>query len=115
VFGEELQQIQRDLGLSVTELEIVGDDTVTSTVENIARASAAQNRLPEGVSVEYSRRSRHPSADIGEGSIPHAQSGFDRIPGSTPRPRQLPRWSLILAGVGSLALIGAILVVTLGR
>jgi serine/threonine protein kinase len=115
VFGEELQQIQRDLGLSVTELEIVGDDTVTSTVENIARASAAQNRLPEGVSVAHARRLRRSSAEIGDGSIPHAQSGFDRIPGSTPRPRHLPRWSLILAGVGSLALIGAILVVTLGR
>jgi len=112
IFGEQLQQVQRDLSLPQTELVVIGDDTVAASVENIARTATPENRLPEAVSVAYDRRLRRTS-----GTVERAGShrGADGIPGSAPVAKRLPAWSIVLASIGVIALIGAIFVVALGR
>ena len=113
-FGEQLQDVQRELGLGVTSLEIVGEDSVSSTLHNMASVSSAQSRIPRQIEVGPSRRARETQPSRSS----HSRSS-DGIPGSQGKARALTSkvfWlTIVLASVGAAALVAAILIVTLGR
>lgn len=114
-FGEQLQQVQRELGLRVTDCEVLGEDTMTASVASISRTSSADSRLPEAISVSVERRPRRPTTSASDSASSLPVRRTDEVPGSEPRQKRLSTGAIILAGAGGVALIVAILVVTLGR
>lgn len=127
-FGEQLQAVQRELGFAVTELEILGEDSVRESVQNIAHSGSAQSRIPQHPTVGYERRSavRAQSERGALGSqrrrdtdAPDAAGLRDGIPQSQKPRSKTPRLNSALAiGLalsGAVALVVAVVLVTVGR
>ena len=98
----------------MTSLEIVGEDSVSSTLHSMAYVSSAQSRIPRQIEVGHTRRARQTQS-----SRPAHSRSSDGIPGTQGKSRAVTSkvfWlTVILASVGAVALVAAILIVTLGR
>lgn len=119
VFGQQLQQVQRDLGFSVTELEVLGVDSVSASIDSIARLAAPDDRFAPQISVDYDRRPRTNAqerrAASSDGARVRRSLSDDAIPGSSASRRRTLALSLSLAVAGVLALAAALAIVILGR
>lgn len=119
ILGQQLQQVQRDLGLSVTELEVLGQDSVTSSIDALSKSAANELRLPPQLSVETQpsarAEARQTRADSAEGTRGKRVVTDDAIPGLAKPQRVSPALGIALAAVGVVALIAAVLIVIVGR
>lgn len=119
ILGQQLQGIQRDLGLAITELEVIGDDSMSASIDTLARGEGRIGRLPEPSVVERTATVRQDArrARLTETSKtrPARQQGLDDVPGSERVPRLSARAATILAVSGVAALILAVAIVLLGR
>lgn len=109
ILGEQLQEVQRQLGLPVTELFISGDEGVDATLLNIARGSgdtvgAFEAAIPKQVAVAQTARVRRSESE------PAANGRRD-----SHRATLSSRTALVLALAGGAALLAAVLIVVLGR
>lgn len=104
VLGEQLQQVQRDLGLAVTPLEVIGDEGVGATVDAIARNVPGDDRLPAPVSVSYERR---PRVDMSQTSQRSPMRSVTGVPNTEPKRRRSPA-ALALILAGSVVIVGVV-------
>lgn len=114
-FGQQLQEVQQLLNLPVTELEILGADSLTGSVRSMAAFGGVANRMPRQVTVGHEPRSRRGAAGGSAVSAPSPGRDTDDIPNSASKPKMSPLLAFTLAGVGVVALVAAVLIVTLGR
>lgn len=114
VFAEQLQEVQRELGHSVTPLEILGDDSVAASVHSIARSSATPSRIPRAITVGHEPRARN-----GRKAAQHSARSTEGIPHAHPRQRGVSKLSarvaLALALSGGIALVVAVIIIASGR
>lgn len=119
VFGQQLQQVQQSLNIPATELDIMGTDSLAQNLQSMARSGGSHERIPRQVSVGHeSRAKRGSSPSVPRSTVPgRSLQGHDanEIPNSTPRQGLSPKLAITLAATGAVALIVAVLVVTLGR
>lgn len=119
IFGQQLQQVQRDLGLSVTELDVLGSDSVSASIDTMARSAGSAHRFPEQVSVQRENTSRIQARQARVGAQDGARLRRDvaeeGIPRSTRQRAFSPKLAVVLAAVGVVALTAAVLIVILGR
>lgn len=119
VFGQQLQQVQRDLGFSVTELEVLGEDSMSASIDSMARSAVHDDRIPSQISVDYERR---PRAGVREGLAAPSDGARarrpltdDAIPDSSRSRRRALVLPVSIAVVGVAALVTALAIVVLGR
>lgn len=119
VFGQQLQQVQRDLGFSVTELEVLGADSVNASIASIAHSSTHDDRIPSQISVDYERRPRtevrQASSASSDGARVRRSLTDDAIPGSGQSGRRALVLPISIAVAGVVALATALAVVVMGR
>jgi len=111
VFGEQLQEVQRDLGLAVTPLEVIGEEGVGATVDAIARAATGDERLPQAVSVSYERRVRASNDQPAQRGALRSMTG---VPNTEPR-RRISPLVISLGVAGGVAAVVAVVVLLMGR
>lgn len=129
VFGQQLQQVQRDLGLPVTEIEVLGADSVSASIDTMARSAVAETagRIPSQISVDYDRRPRVQAHNDAQQSRSNSGGGAsarvrrersladDEIPDSSRQRRISPALALSLAAIGVVTLAAAVVLVIVSR
>lgn len=117
VFGEQLQEVQRELGLAVTELNALGDPSMSESITAMARSDVRANRLPEQLAVDTGDTDRA-RARVKRESANQVRSGSVTTDDSTAARRHntlSPRVAYTLAITGAVAIVLAIAIVVLGR
>lgn len=111
IFGQQLQAVQRQLGLAVTELEILGDRSVTESMRNMSQPSNVTGRIPRQISTGHEGR----TSGINPRPGPHKiRRTLDDVPNSTAKQKISPRMAVIIASLGAVAAVLAVVVLVLG-
>lgn len=111
IFGQQLQAVQRQLGLAVTELEILGDRSVTESMRNMSQPSNVTGRIPRQISTGHEGR----TSGINPRPGPHKiRRTLDDVPNTTAKQKLSPRMAILIASLGAVAAVLAVLVLVLG-
>lgn len=109
--GEQLQAVQRDLGLAETPLEVIGEDGIGATVDAISRTTAEPGRLPDAVRVSYERRPRQTAEAANRREPIRSVAG---VPNTEPK-RGASKLVLAIGIAGGFALVTAVILLVIGR
>lgn len=111
IFGQQLQAVQRQLGLAVTELEILGDRSVTESMRNMSQPSNVTGRIPRQISTGHEGR----TSGINPRPGPHKiRRTLDDLPITTAKQKISPRMAVIIASLGAVAAVLAVVMLVLG-
>lgn len=111
IFGQQLQAVQRQLGLAVTELEILGDRSVTESMRSMSQPSSVTGRIPRQISTGHAGRTAR--IDTRPGSVKIRRT-LDDVPNSTAKQKISPRMAVIIASLGAVAAVLAVVMLVLG-
>lgn len=111
IFGQQLQAVQRQLGLAVTELEILGDRSVTESMRSMSQPSSVTGRIPRQISTGHAGRTAR--IDTKPGSVKIRRT-LDDVPNSTAKQKISPRMAVIIASLGAVAAVLAVVMLVLG-